>query len=134
MMNNCYLFCNAASATESAPAAVTASEVQSAGEGASPAAVPQQQSAFGMMLPMLIILAIFYFMMIRPQQRREKERRRMIDELHAGAEIVFAGGLKGVVAEVSEKFFKVEIAPGTVIEIARSAVQSVITAEGAGKK
>lgn len=133
-MNNCYLFCNAASATESAPAAVTASEVQCAGEGAPAAAAPQQQSAFGMMFPMLIILAIFYFMMIRPQQRREKERRKMIDELHAGAEIVFAGGLKGVIAEVSEKFFKVEIAPGTVIEIARSAVQSVITAESAEKK
>lgn len=81
----------------------------------------------GMLVPMLLILAIFYFMMIRPQQRKEKERRKMIDELRAGAKIVFAGGLMGTIQEATEKTFKVEIAPNTVIEIARSSVTSVIT-------
>lgn len=80
-----------------------------------------------MLVPMLLILAIFYFMMIRPQQRKEKERRKMIDELRAGAKIVFAGGLMGTIQEATEKTFKVEIAPNTVIEIARSSVTSVIT-------
>jgi preprotein translocase subunit YajC len=89
------------------------------------AAAAPQQSGFGMMLPMLLILAIFYFMMIRPQQRKEKERRKMIEELRAGAKIVFAGGLMGVIQEAAEKTFKVEIAPGTTIEIARSAVQDL---------
>jgi preprotein translocase subunit YajC len=92
------------------------------------------QSPFGMMFPMLLILAIFYFMMIRPQQRKEKERRKMIDELRAGAQIIFAGGLKGTITEAKEQFFMVEIAPGTVIEVARSAVQSVISAEGGEKR
>lgn len=104
-MNNAIMLCDAA------PAA--------------PAARPQQQSGFGMMLPMLLILAIFYFMMIRPQQRKEKERRKMIEELRAGAKIVFAGGLMGTIQEAAEKTFKVEIAPGTVIEIARSSVQGL---------
>jgi preprotein translocase YajC subunit len=49
----------------------------------------------------------------------------MIDELRAGAKIVFAGGLMGVIQEAAEKTFKVEIAPGTTIEIARSAVQGL---------
>jgi preprotein translocase subunit YajC len=93
------------------------------------AAQPQQQSPFGMLVPMLLILAIFYFMMIRPQQRKEKERRRMIDELRAGAKIVFAGGLMGTIQEATEKTFKVEIAPGTVIEIARACVQGVAAEE-----
>ena len=82
-----------------------------------------------MMIPMLLILAIFYFMMIRPQQRKEKERRKMIEELRAGAKVVFAGGLMGTIQEATEKTFKVEIAPGTVIEIARSCVSAVITDE-----
>jgi preprotein translocase subunit YajC len=82
-----------------------------------------------MLVPMLLILAIFYFMMIRPQQRKEKERRRMIDELRAGAKIVFAGGLMGTIQEATEKTFKVEIAPGTVIEIARACVQGVAAEE-----
>jgi len=87
----------------------------------------------GMLVPMLLILAIFYFMMIRPQQRKEKERRKMIEELRVGAKIVFAGGLMGTVQEATEKTFKVEIAPGTVIEIARSCVSGVIPTEEAKK-
>ncbi|MBO4448585.1 MAG: preprotein translocase subunit YajC [Kiritimatiellae bacterium] len=102
--------------------------------------VPQQAAAQGaqqpggglnMLMPMLLILAIFYFMMIRPQQRKEKERRKMIEELRAGAKIVFAGGLMGVIAEATEKTFVVELAGGVKMEILRSCVQSVIPPEGA---
>ena len=89
------------------------------------AAAAQPAGGMSMMIPMLLILAIFYFMMIRPQQRREKERRKMIEELRAGAKIVFAGGLMGTIQEATEKTFKVEIAPGTTIEIARSCVTGV---------
>ena len=94
---------------------------------AAPAAA--QPGGMSMMIPMLLILAIFYFMMIRPQQRKEKERRKMIEELRAGAKIVFAGGLMGTIQEATEKTFKVEIASGTVIEIARSCVTGVVTEE-----
>ena len=98
---------------------------------AAPAAA--QPGGMGMMIPMLLILAIFYFMMIRPPQRKEKERRKMIEELRAGAKIVFAGGLMGTIQEATEKTFKVEIAPGTTIEIARSCVSGVVTAEGSAQ-
>ena len=96
---------------------------------AAPAAAQPAGGGMSMMIPMLLILAIFYFMMIRPQQRKEKERRKMIEELRAGAKVVFAGGLMGTIQEATEKTFKVEIAPGTVIEIARSCVSGVITEE-----
>ena len=97
---------------------------------AAPAApAPQAGGVGGMLVPMLLILAIFYFMMIRPQQRKEKERRKMIEELRAGAKIVFAGGLMGTIQEATEKTFKVEICPGTTVEIARSCVSGVVTAE-----
>ena len=76
---------------------------------AAPAAAPAQQSGFGMMVPMLLILAIFYFMMVRPQQRKEKERRQMIEELRAGAKIIFAGGIIGTIIEATEKTFKVKV-------------------------
>ena len=111
-MNNCTMLCDAAPA-----------DAPTAPAGA------QQQSGFGMMVPMLLILAIFYFMMIRPQQRKEKERQKMIEELRAGAKIIFAGGLIGVIQEASEKTFKVEIAPGVAVEVARSSVTAVIPPE-----
>ena len=108
-MNNCTMICDAA------PAAAPAT---------APAGAP-----FGMMVPMLLILAIFYFMMIRPQQRKEKERRKMIEELRAGAKVVFAGGIIGTIVEATEKTFKVETAAGTEMEILRSCVQGVVTPE-----
>jgi preprotein translocase subunit YajC len=96
-------------------------ETSSPAQGAGP-----QQGGFGMLVPMLLILAIFYFMMIRPQQRKEKERRKMIEELRAGAKVVFAGGLMGTIAQATEKTFIVELAGGVKMEILRSSVQSVI--------
>ena len=110
-MNECIMLCDAAPA-EAAQ--------QTAAQGA------QQPGGFGMLMPMLLILAIFYFMMIRPQQRKEKERRKMIEELRAGAKIVFAGGLMGTIAEATEKTFVVELAGGVKMEILRSCVQSVL--------
>ena len=92
-----------------------------------------QGGGMGMLVPMLLILAIFYFMTIRPQQRKEKERRKMIEELRAGAKIIFAGGLMGTIQEATEKTFKVEIAPGTIIEIARSSVTGIVPTEEAKK-
>ena len=113
-MNNCIMLCDAAPAAP-APAA--------------PAAASAQQSGFGMMVPMLLILAIFYFMMIRPQQRKEKERRQMIQELRAGAKVIFAGGFIGTIVEAKEKTFKIEIAGDVVVEVARAAVQGLAAEE-----
>jgi preprotein translocase subunit YajC len=129
----------AAAPAASAPAAAPAAEAQQTATQAvveQPAAdaqqsAPQAQGGFGMFLPMIIIFAIFYFMMIRPQQRKEKERRKMIDELRAGATVVFAGGFIGKIVESSEKTFKIELAPGVNVEVARSSVQNVVsTADG----
>lgn len=77
----------------------------------------------GFMMPLLLI-AIFYFMFIRPQQRKEKERRKMIDELRAGAKIIFAGGIIGTIVEAKEKSFIVETTDGRM-EVVRSCVQGI---------
>ena len=111
-MNNCTMLCDAApAAAPTAPAGA------------------QQQAGFGMMVPMLLILAIFYFMMIRPQQRKEKERRQMIEQLRAGAKIIFASGIIGEIVEAKEKTFIVQTSSGTEMEILRSCVQGVVTPE-----
>ena len=76
--------------------------------------------------PFILIFAIFYFLMIRPQQRKDKERKKQIEALIAGKRIVFAGGIIGVIKETKEATFKVEIANGVVVEIARGAVNRVL--------
>ena len=108
-MNNAIMLCDAAPAT---PA---------------PGAPQPAAGGMGMLVPMLLILGIFYFMMIRPQQRKEKERRKMIEELRAGARVVFAGGFMGTIVEATEKTFRIEISPGTVVEVARGSVSGVVS-------
>ena len=60
----------------------------------------------------------------------QEKRRRMIEELRAGAKIVFAGGIVGTIAEATEKTFVVETTDGKM-EILRSCVQGVLGAEAA---
>ena len=99
-----------------------------AAQSAAPATAPATQSAGGgmsMFVPMLLIFALFYFMMIKPQQRKEKERRQMIADLRADARVVFAGGLIGTIVEAKETTFKIKIADGVVVEVARNAVQGL---------
>ena len=118
----------AATTVSAAPAATTeAGTVQPAGD--QKPQPPQQGGGLGMFLPMLIIFAIFYFLMIKPQQRKEKERRKMIQELRAGAKVVFAGGLIGKIVEAKERTFMIEIAGDVVIEVARNAVQGLAADE-----
>ena len=115
-------------AVTAAPA-TQATEVQPADADAAATPPAQQGGGFGMFLPMLLIFAIFYFMMIKPQQRKEKERRKMIQELRAGAKVVFAGGLIGKIVEAKERTFMIEIAGDVVIEVARNAVQGLAADE-----
>ena len=112
----------AAPVAAEAPVATTEQPVQGA-----EAQQPQQGGLFGgMLIPMLLLFGVFYFMMIRPQQRKEKERQKMISELRAGRKVAFAGGLIGVIKEAKEQTFLIEICPGTTVEVARSAVASVV--------
>ena len=105
-------------------------------DAAAPAAPAAQPSGGfgGMMIPMLLILAIFYFMMMRPPPRTEKERRKMIEELRAGAKVVFAGGLIGTIVEASEKTFRIELSPGNVVEVLRGCVTDVVPEAPAEQK
>ena len=120
-------------AVTAAPVTQT-TEVQPADVDAAATPPAQQGGGFGMFLPMLLIFAIFYFMMIKPQQRKEKERRKMIEELRAGAKVIFAGGFIGTIVEAKEKTFKIEIAGDVVVEVARAAVQGLAAEEAPAAK
>ena len=133
----------AATAAQAAPAQIQAAPAQEqaqttvqvpAGNDA-PAAAPQapaRNGGLGMFVPMLVIFAIFYFMMIRPQQRKEKERRKMIEQLRAGAKVVFAQGLIGTIVEANERTFLIRTADGEV-EVLRGAVSEVFPESTAGQ-
>ena len=77
-------------------------------------------------LPLVFIFVLFYFMLIRPQMKQAKEQRAMLDSLQKGDEVITSGGIAGRVAKVGENFISLEIAPDTLINVQKHAVQTLL--------
>ncbi len=77
------------------------------------------------LLPLVAILALFWFMVIRPQQRRQKEVVRLQESIQVGQRVMMSSGIFGTVVSIIDDRARLEIAPGTHIEIARAAIAKV---------
>lgn len=91
-------------------------------EGAAPAADGGQMQ----ILMIFLFIAVFYFLILRPQQKRAKEQKTMVDALQKGDEVVTLGGELGRVEKVGTNYVSIEIADNVVVQIQKSAVQSVL--------
>ena len=92
--------------------------------------------AMGQILIFIPILGIMYFLMIRPQQQKQKQQAEMLKRLKVGDRVRTVGGIMGTIKYVSEQTVKLEVAPNTVIEFLRGAVDKVMedTTADASKK
>ena len=72
----------------------------------------QQGSGWTSIIMMAAVVLIFWLFMIRPQQKRQKEVQQKREALTTGDRIVTSGGLFGVIRDIKEKEFVVEIADG----------------------
>lgn len=61
------------------------------------------------------LFALMYFMQIRPNQKRQKERAQMLQSIAVGAKIVTIGGFHGIINEVNDDYFVIELVPGGVL-------------------
>ena len=77
------------------------------------------------LLPLVAILALFWFMVIRPQQRRQKEVAALQHGIQVGQRVMMSSGVYGTVTSLTDDRARLEIAPGTEIEIARAAIAKV---------
>lgn len=96
----------------------------------SPAYAQAGGDAAGIMsfLPLILIFAVFYFLLIRPQQKKLKQHKATIGALRRNDKIVTGGGIIGKVTKViDEQEIEVEIAPNTVVRVARATVADVIS-------
>ncbi len=78
------------------------------------------------MLPIVLMFVLLYFLMIRPQMKRAKEHKAMTETLQKGDEVITAGGVLGKIAKVGEAYIEIEIAPGTEVQVQKSAVQTLL--------
>ena len=76
----------------------------------------------GPLLALLITFGLMWVLLILPQQRRMKQHQAVVASLRAGDEVVTAGGVYGTITLVDEDTLAVEVAPGIVLRVLRSAV------------
>ena len=76
-------------------------------------------------LPILLLVAllvIFWLVVLRPARRQQQETRQLQSALEVGDRVVISAGIFGTVADLEEGRVRLEVAPGTVIVVARQAV------------
>jgi preprotein translocase subunit YajC len=77
-------------------------------------------------LPFVLIALVFWFLIVRPQRRRAQDLASTQAALGPGAEVMLGSGIFGTVASLDEETLQIEVAPGTVVKVARQAVVRVI--------
>ena len=85
----------------------------------------------GPLLALLITFGLMWVLLILPQQRRMKAHQAVVASLQVGDEVLTAGGVYGTITSVDEDTLAVEVAPGVVLRVLRSAVSSRIGPEEA---
>jgi preprotein translocase subunit YajC len=73
------------------------------------------------------MVGAFYMLLWRPQQRRIAMVRELQNQVQTGDEILTTSGIYGRVQRLGEFDAEIEIAPGTVIRVARGAIGQVLT-------
>jgi preprotein translocase subunit YajC len=76
---------------------------------------------------LVLMVGAFYMLLWRPQQRRIAMVRELQSQVQVGDEILTTSGVYGQVRRLGEFDAEVEIAPGTVIRVARGAIGQVVT-------
>ena len=97
------------------------------------AAANQQGDPMSMLITFGLIGVIFYFLLIRPQRKQQKELKERQDSLKAGDKVVSAGGIYGIIREVQQDAVKMEIAPNTIIKIAKTSIVTSVAKDGSAE-
>ena len=68
------------------------------------------------------MIILFWLLIVMPQRRRRALQNQILMQLEPGDEVMTAGGLFGTVREVGDHHVELEIAPGTQVRLAKSAI------------
>ncbi len=93
---------------------------------------PQNGNPLVGFLPILLIFGIFYVLLFLPMQRQKKAQQKMLRALENGNLVLTSGGIIGSITEIKEDDTLVlRVKPdGVKLQVARSAVTSVLTPAG----
>ena len=79
---------------------------------------------------LVLMIGAFYLLLWRPQQRRMAMVRALQSTLRQDDEVLTTSGIYARVVRLGDDDADIEIAPGTVIRVARGAIGQVLTDHG----
>jgi preprotein translocase subunit YajC len=86
---------------------------------------PDGPPAYLQLLPFLLLGVVFYFLLVRPEQRRRREHDQLVAGLKRNDQVVMNSGIHGRVMNLGDDVLTVEIAPKVLVQVDRSAIQTV---------
>jgi preprotein translocase subunit YajC len=78
--------------------------------------------AYAQLLVIILAMLGFWAIVMRPARNQQKRVASLQSELQLGEEVVLSAGIFGTVRALSEGRVELEVAPGTVITVARQVV------------
>jgi preprotein translocase subunit YajC len=78
----------------------------------------------GTVVFLALMFGMVYFVLIRPQRKRQREHEELTSELKKGDKVRTAGGIYGVLENVSDETVSMKVESGAVMRVARDSVVS----------
>ena len=94
-----------------------------------PAAGKAQGSPLMSFMPIIIIMVVFMFFMSRSQKKQQQKRQDMLNHITKGTKVLLASGICGVIDEVKDDEFIVEIAAGVRVRVVKNGIAEVVSEE-----
>lgn len=88
-------------------------------------------SQYTPILLLVALLLLFWLVVLRPARRAQNATAEIQRNLEVGDDVVLSAGIFGTIAGIDEARVQLEIAPGTVIEVARQVVVRRVEDEAA---
>ncbi len=82
---------------------------------------------------MLLMFVPLIGMMLWSSRSQKKQQEKVLADLKKGDSVLLQSGIRGKLAELGDRFAKVEIAPGTKIEVLKTSILGKDTAEAAAQ-
>ena len=78
--------------------------------------------AYAQLLVIIAAMLGFWAIVMRPARNQQKRVEQLQNELEVGQEVVLSAGIFGTVRALNEGRVEIEVAPGTVLTVARQVV------------
>ena len=78
--------------------------------------------AYAQLLVIVAAMIGFWAIVMRPARNQQKRVEQLQNELEVGQEVVLSAGIFGTVRALNEGRVELEVAPGTVLTVARQVV------------